>query len=72
MDGLFDGFTSFTCALLNPTIEFFLFTFDILQVIVREFRPLLFQLALGNVPIAFDFECCHDVSLFVFSTLPPA
>jgi hypothetical protein len=31
-----------------------------LEIVVRELRPFLFELALGDVPVAFDFECCHN------------
>jgi hypothetical protein len=31
-----------------------------LEIIIREPGPFLFQLALGDVPVAFDFECGHN------------
>jgi hypothetical protein len=31
-----------------------------LQIVIRELGPFLFQLALGNVPVALDFECGHN------------
>ena len=33
---------------------------------IRELRPLLFQLAQGDVPVAFDFKCHHDFLLLLF------
>jgi hypothetical protein len=36
-----------------------------LQVIIREFGPFLFELALGDVPVAFDFEFIHSGSFIV-------
>jgi hypothetical protein len=60
LDGLFDGFTGFAGALLNPPQQLFLFAFGILQIAIRELGPFLFQLALGDVPVAFDFKCGHN------------
>jgi hypothetical protein len=60
LDGLFDRFTGFARALLNPAYQFFLLAFDELQIAIRELGPFLFQLALGDVPVAFDFECGHN------------
>jgi hypothetical protein len=37
-----------------------------LQVVIRELGPLLFQLALGDVPVAFNFEFVHIILRFVF------
>jgi hypothetical protein len=59
LDGFLDCFTGFTCALLNPAHKFFLLAFGELEIVVRELGPLLFQLALGDVPVAFDFKCVH-------------
>src|ERR1039457_5948552 len=69
LDGLFDRFTGFARALLNPANQFILLAFGIEEVAVREFGPFFLQLALGDVPVAFDFECGHNNSfilLFVF------
>jgi hypothetical protein len=44
---------------LNPTKQFLGLAFDALEFIVRELGSLLFQLALDDVKIAFDFEFCH-------------
>jgi hypothetical protein len=60
LDGLFDGFAGFAGAFLNPANQFFLLAFGELQIAIRELGPLLFQLALGDVPVAFDFECVHN------------
>jgi hypothetical protein len=65
LDGLFNCFAGFARALLNPANQFFLLAFDELQIAIRELGPFLFQLALGDVPVAFDFECSHNSLLFV-------
>jgi hypothetical protein len=60
LDGLFDRFTGFAGALLNAANQFFLLAFGVLEIVIRELGPFLFQLALGDVPVAFDFECGHN------------
>jgi hypothetical protein len=35
---------------------------DVLEIVICELGPLLFQLALGDIPVAFDFECVHSSS----------
>ena len=55
LNGFFDYFTSFTRALLNPANQFILLAFGVFKVAIRKFGPFLFQLALGDVPVAFDF-----------------
>jgi hypothetical protein len=59
LDRLFDCFTGFARALLNPAQQFFLLAFGVLEIVIREVIPFLFQLALGDVQVAFDFECRH-------------
>ena len=56
LDRLFDCFAGFARALLNPAQQFFLLAFGVLQIAIRELGPFLFQLAFGDVPVAFDFE----------------
>jgi hypothetical protein len=68
LDGLFDRFPSFASALLNPANKFFLLAFGVLEIVIRKLGPLLFQLALGYVPVAFDFEFVHN-TLLCFSFL---
>jgi hypothetical protein len=63
LDGLFNHLAGFAGGLLNPTEQFLLFTRDVLEIVIRQLGPLLFQLALGNVPSAFDFECVHGLKL---------
>jgi hypothetical protein len=53
--GFPDRFTDFTSVLLNPTLQFLGLAFDILKGVIRELGPLLFQLAPGDIAIAFDF-----------------
>jgi hypothetical protein len=65
LDGLFNCFAGFARAFLNPANQFFLLAFGELQIAIRELGPFLFQLALGDVPVAFDFECSHNSLLFV-------
>jgi hypothetical protein len=60
LDRLFDRFAGFARALLNPANQFFLFACDVLEIVIRELGPFLFQLAFGDVPVAFDFECSHN------------
>jgi hypothetical protein len=38
-----------------------------LEVVIRERGPFLFELALGDVPVAFDFEYCHRFRSFGLS-----
>ena len=65
LDGVLDRFTGLSGDFLNPAQELFLLSLGILEIIVRELGPLLFQLALGDVPVAFDLECCYSVLFFV-------
>ena len=58
-DGGFNGFTAFACAFLNASNKLIQLAFDELEVIISELGPLLFEVALDDVPVAFDFECCH-------------
>jgi hypothetical protein len=62
LDGLFDRFAGFAGALLNPANQFVLFAFGVLEIAIRELGPFLFQLALGDVPVTFDFQCGHNIS----------
>ena len=64
MECLFDGRTGFAGGLLDSTEQFLMLALDILEVVIRELGPLLFQLALGDVPVAFDFEFVHTSSFF--------
>jgi len=63
LHGLFDRFAGFARAFLNPSDQFFLFAFGELEIVIRELGPFLFQLAFGDVPVAFDFKCCHNVTV---------
>ena len=60
----FDGLAGLTCALLNASEELLILAFDKLKVVVRERRPLLLQLALDDVPVAFDFQFSHGRMCF--------
>jgi hypothetical protein len=67
LERLLDRFAGFPGALLNPANQFFLLAFDVLEIVIRELGPFLFQLALGDVPVAFDFECSHNSLRFLIS-----
>ena len=72
LDGPVHRLASFTCALLNPPDQLFMFAFGVLKIVIRELGPLLFQLAFDDVPIALDFECRHSCLSFVrFGNSPP-
>jgi hypothetical protein len=60
IERLFDRFAGFTRALLDPANQFFGLAFSELEIVIRKLGPFLFQLAFGDVPVAFDFECVHD------------
>ena len=63
LDGLFDRFPGFAGALLNAAQQFIVLALGPLEIVIRELGPLLFQLAFGDVPVAFDFKCVHNDSL---------
>src|SRR5664280_3410945 len=67
LERLLDRFAGFPGTLLNPADKLFLLAFGVLEIVIRELGPLLFQLALGDVPVAFDFECVHSNSFFFVS-----
>jgi hypothetical protein len=60
----FDCFTGFTGMLLNPAQQFLGLAFDALEFVVRKLGQFLFQLALDDVKVTFDFEFCHKISRF--------
>jgi hypothetical protein len=60
LDGFFDHGTVFARAFLDAANQFVELALGELQIVIRELRPFLFQLALGDVPVAFDFECIHN------------
>ena len=68
LDGLFHRFPGFAGALLNAAQQFVVLAFGALQIVIRELGPLLLELALGDVPVALDFECVH-VAMFCFLRL---
>src|ERR1035438_6451896 len=70
LERLLNRFAGFPGALLNPANKLFLLAFSVLEIVIRELGPLLFQLALGDVPVAFNFEFVHNNSfciLFLFT-----
>lgn len=72
LDGRFDRFTGLAGALLNAAQQLILLAFGELEIVIREFGPLLFQLALGDVPIPFDFEFGHSAFFrFAFRLYSP-
>src|ERR1039457_291056 len=67
LERLLNRFAGFPGALLNSANKLFLLAFGVLEIVIRELGPLLFQLAFGDVPVAFDFKCVHNAfSCFVF------
>jgi hypothetical protein len=60
LDRFFDRSTGFAGALLNPAKQFTVLAFGVLEIVLRELGPLLFQLACGNVPDVFDLECSYN------------
>jgi hypothetical protein len=63
-NGFLDRFTDFAGVLLDPTLQFYGFAFDVLKFVVRECSQFLFQLALDDIAIAFDFEIVHGIDVF--------
>jgi hypothetical protein len=59
----FDCFTRFARALLNAAQQLLLHALDIMEIVVGEVGPFLFQFAFRDVPVAFDFECVHNIAL---------
>ena len=55
MESSFHGVPGFASALLDATNQFLFSPLDILQIIVSELGPFLFQLSLDYIPIPFDF-----------------
>jgi hypothetical protein len=55
-----NGLPGFPSAFLEPADQFLLLTVSVLEIVVRELAPFLFQFALGNVPVALDFQFVHD------------
>jgi len=49
----------FAGAFLNAAQQFNLTAFDELEIIVGKIAPFLLEAPLEDVPVAFDFECCH-------------
>jgi len=72
LDRLFNRFAGFARALLNPANQFVLLTFGVLEIVIRELGPFLFQFAFGDVPVAFDFECGHIIGSFWFYVFQPS
>jgi hypothetical protein len=64
LHGFFDRFPRFAGAFLNPAQQFILLAVNVSQIIIRQFGPFLFQLALGDVPVALDFKCVHIACWF--------
>src|ERR1035438_4819631 len=73
LERLLDRFAGFPGALLNSANKLFLLAFGVLEIVIRELGPLLFQLPFGDVPVAFDFKCVHNaLSCFAFVFLAPS
>lgn len=50
--------------LLKLPQQFLGLAFGTLEFVIRERGSFLFQLALDDVKVAFDFEFCHKISRF--------
>jgi len=61
---LFNGFAVFAGGFLDAADQLFLLALGVGQVVIGELGPFLFELALGDVPVAFDFECVHNGFVF--------
>ena len=59
LDGVFDGFAGLAGAALDAADEFVHLAVGVLEVVVGEVGPLLFEFAFDDVPVAFDFEFIH-------------
>ena len=53
---------AFAGKFLNAPDQFRFLPLDVLQVIVRELGELLFQPALGDVPVSFELKFVHKIS----------
>jgi len=56
-DRLFNCLPGFTGTRLDPAEQFVGLAVGVFEVVVSERGPLLFQFALGDVPVALGFEC---------------
>ena len=54
---------TFASPLLDSPQQLILFAFNVDEVVVSELSPFLFEVALENVPIAFDLEFVHRAYL---------
>jgi hypothetical protein len=63
---LLDRFAGFPGALLNPANKLFPLALGVLEIVIRELGPFLFQLAFGDVPVAFNFEFVHNNAFCCF------
>ncbi len=57
--GALDFLPALAGAFLDAADEFIRLAIHILQVVIRQLSPFLFQLTLGNVPVAFVRERIH-------------
>lgn len=55
----FDFFLGLAGAFLDASDQLVLLAVHELQIVVRQLRKFLFQLAFGDVPVAFHFQCVH-------------
>ena len=59
-DRLFHCFFRFASPLFDTAYQLIVHPVSHFQVIVRELRPFLFELAFDDFPVAFNFEFVHD------------
>jgi hypothetical protein len=67
--GAFDFFLGAASPFLDTANQFIFFALDELQIVIRQLRKFLFQLALGNVPVSFGGKSAHII-LVCFLFLP--
>ncbi len=60
LDSFLNRLSGFAGAFLDAAQHFFLPACDVLEIVVGELAPLLFQFAHGDVPVALDFEYVHN------------
>lgn len=59
LDGVFHGCSGFAGAFLDAAEEFLLFALHELMVVIGELRPLLFEVALDDVPLTLGLWFFH-------------
>ena len=69
VNGLFYSFLGLSSSPLNSADEFIFLAFLETKVIIREFRPFLFQFAFSDIPIALHLQHIHNNRISLSSFL---